>query len=220
MPKPRFSGGSVSMRRSSSQMLPSDSGIRPAMQLSAVDLPQPEGPSSAMNSPRSMVSESFSSAWAPPKLRLTPSRRNCLNSFFAAGRPAVLGITMSETFFMPASRVCCYLDYPLSPWERVGVRAGGGQYPALHAQAVAPSPLPSPPRGRGRKTHCAYLALPEPISWSHFLKAATSALSSSGCACGFLAIQSAYSARPNSLITSWLFCGAALSGTSFTAGPG
>ena len=52
MPKPRFSGGSVSMRVSSSQMLPPDSGSRPAMQLSAVDLPQPDGPSSAMNSPR------------------------------------------------------------------------------------------------------------------------------------------------------------------------
>ena len=44
MPKPRFSGGSVSMRVSSSQMLPPDSGSRPAMQLSAVDLPQPDGP--------------------------------------------------------------------------------------------------------------------------------------------------------------------------------
>ena len=52
MPKPRCSGGRVSMRSSSSQMLPPDSGSRPAMQLSAVDLPQPDGPSSAMNSPR------------------------------------------------------------------------------------------------------------------------------------------------------------------------
>ncbi len=38
-------GGSVSMRCSSSQMLPLDSCMRPAMQLSAVDLPQPDGPS-------------------------------------------------------------------------------------------------------------------------------------------------------------------------------
>ena len=52
MPKPRFSGGSVSMRVSSSQMVPPESCMRPAMQLSAVDLPQPDGPSSAMNSPR------------------------------------------------------------------------------------------------------------------------------------------------------------------------
>jgi hypothetical protein len=55
MPKPRFSGGSSSMRSSSSQIAPEESGSSPAMQLSAVDLPQPEGPSSAMNSPRRMV---------------------------------------------------------------------------------------------------------------------------------------------------------------------
>ena len=42
------------MRCSSSQMPPPDSGCSPAMQLSAVDLPQPDGPSSAMNSPRRM----------------------------------------------------------------------------------------------------------------------------------------------------------------------
>jgi hypothetical protein len=38
-------GGSVSMRMSSSQMLPPESCISPAMQLSAVDPPHPEGPS-------------------------------------------------------------------------------------------------------------------------------------------------------------------------------
>ena len=36
-------------------MLPPVSGSSPAMQLSAVDLPQPDGPSSAMNSPRLTV---------------------------------------------------------------------------------------------------------------------------------------------------------------------
>ena len=85
MPKPRFSGGSVSMRVWSSQMLPPDSCIRPAMQLSAVDLPQPDGPSSAMNSPRLIVSvNSFSAANAcppaPAKRRVTPSSRNSLKS--------------------------------------------------------------------------------------------------------------------------------------------
>ena len=39
------------MRLSSSQMLPAVSGSSPARQLSAVDLPQPDGPSRAMNSP-------------------------------------------------------------------------------------------------------------------------------------------------------------------------
>jgi len=62
MPKPRFSGGSVSMRSSSSQIEPEESASSPAMQLSAVDLPQPEGPSSATNSPRRMVTVRPSSA--------------------------------------------------------------------------------------------------------------------------------------------------------------
>jgi hypothetical protein len=44
MPKPRFSGGSTSMRVSSSQMPPPVSGCKPAMQLSAVDLPHPRAP--------------------------------------------------------------------------------------------------------------------------------------------------------------------------------
>ena len=48
------------------------------MQLSAVDLPQPDGPSSAMNSPRWIVSVSSSSALnalppAPAKRRVTRS---------------------------------------------------------------------------------------------------------------------------------------------------
>ena len=51
MPNPRFSGGSVSIRVSSSQIVPPVSGSRPARQFSAVDLPQPDGPSRAMNSP-------------------------------------------------------------------------------------------------------------------------------------------------------------------------
>src|ERR1700687_3375624 len=89
MPKPRFSGGKVSMRCSSSQMLPPESCIKPAMQLSAVDLPQPEGPSRQMNSPRLTVSvSSFSAAkaWppAPANLRVTRSSLRSLKSCFIA----------------------------------------------------------------------------------------------------------------------------------------
>ena len=43
---------SVSMRVSSSQIEPRVGASRPARQFSAVDLPQPDGPSRAMNSPR------------------------------------------------------------------------------------------------------------------------------------------------------------------------
>src|SRR5215471_6696211 len=87
MPKPRFSGGSVSMRVSSSHMLPPESGRRPAMQLSAVDLPQPEGPRSAMNSPRLMIMVSSSSALkalppVPAKRRVTWSSLSSWKSCF------------------------------------------------------------------------------------------------------------------------------------------
>ena len=48
-------------------------GSRPAMQFSVVDLPQPEGPSSATNSPRWMVrSTRLQRGERAPKLRLTP----------------------------------------------------------------------------------------------------------------------------------------------------
>src|SRR3984893_4255364 len=87
MPKPRFSGGKVSMRCSSSQMLPPESCIRPAMQLSAVDLPQPDGPSRQMNSPRLTVSVSSfraAKAWPPAhaNLRVTRSSLRSLKSCF------------------------------------------------------------------------------------------------------------------------------------------
>ena len=80
MPKPRFSGGSRSMRFSSSEMVPPVTGSSPAMQLSAVVLPQPDGPSRQMNSPRRMVSVSSCSAaiCVPPglsKCRDTAARR-------------------------------------------------------------------------------------------------------------------------------------------------
>ena len=65
MPKPRFSGGSVSIRVPSSQIAPAVSGSRPARQLSAVDLPQPDGPSRAMNSPASIVRSRSRSASVP-----------------------------------------------------------------------------------------------------------------------------------------------------------
>src|SRR5256714_9574268 len=95
MPKPRFSGGSSSMRSSSSQMLPAESESRPAMQLSAVDLPQPEGPRSATNSPRRMVAVRPSSAatWRSPcaNRRVTASRRSSLKSCFR-----LLGLLRSD----------------------------------------------------------------------------------------------------------------------------
>ncbi len=52
--------------------LPSVSCSSPAMQFSAVDLPQPDGPSRATNSPRLTVRVTSRSACVWPKSRLTP----------------------------------------------------------------------------------------------------------------------------------------------------
>ncbi len=68
------------MRRPSSQMLPPVSGSSPARQFSAVDLPQPEGPSRATNSPRATVSVTSRNAATLPNRRPTPSSRNSLKS--------------------------------------------------------------------------------------------------------------------------------------------
>ncbi len=59
-----------------------------------------------------------------------------------------------------------------------------------------------------------------PIRSSQMRKAATSLSASSGVSSGLSAIHWSYCGRPNSLIASWLSCGAMDSGTSFTAGPG
>src|SRR5215471_9702787 len=68
-------------------MLPPDKGSNPAMQLSAVDLPQPDGPSRQMNSPRFTVRLSSLSAAnacppAPAKRRVTPSSLSWVKSCF------------------------------------------------------------------------------------------------------------------------------------------
>ena len=55
------------------------------MQFSAVDLPQPEGPSRATNSPRSTVSVTSRSACVWPKSRLIRSSRSSRKSREAIG---------------------------------------------------------------------------------------------------------------------------------------
>src|SRR5947208_15729837 len=76
-------------------MVPPDNGRRPAMQLRAVDLPQPDGPSSATNSPRRIVIVSSLSAAnacppAPAKRRVTRSRRSSLKSCFMGDARVVI----------------------------------------------------------------------------------------------------------------------------------
>ena len=51
MPMPRSLGSSQVTFLPLMKIWPSETSSRPAMQLSKVDLPQPDGPSSTMNSP-------------------------------------------------------------------------------------------------------------------------------------------------------------------------
>ena len=209
MPKPRFSGGSVSMRVSSSQMVPPESGSRPAMQLSAVDLPQPDGPSSAMNSPRRTVSVSSSSAlnaWppAPANRRVTRSSRSSLKSCF-----------MQVLALRRVAR------------RKRGIQPGGHR--------VERRRMPALGRGassrRGRTTRCNGRRVAtgrDDVTWSSARPPAgprcgtpRPAPSPRATACaGTPSAIFSYSGRPNSLIASWLSFGAIDSGTFFTAGPG
>src|SRR5215470_2919952 len=99
MPKPRSSGLSRSMRVESSQMLPFDNAKRPARQLSAVDLPQPDGPSRAMNSPRRTFSVTPLSAFTLPKLRLIPSS---LRSRKSRAAIAIMLLLLRADLLVPA----------------------------------------------------------------------------------------------------------------------
>ena len=54
MPMPRSFGSSQVTFLPLMKICPSVMSRRPAMQLSSVDLPQPDGPSSTMNSPSAM----------------------------------------------------------------------------------------------------------------------------------------------------------------------
>src|SRR5262245_11769979 len=69
MPKPRRSGGSPSMRAPSSQISTAERSRRPARRLSAVDLPQPDGPSGVISSrPRTSRAKSSRAVFAPNRL--------------------------------------------------------------------------------------------------------------------------------------------------------
>src|SRR6266545_2851898 len=105
MPNPRCSGGRPSIRLPSSHTAPPVSGSRPARQFSAVDLPQPDGPSSATNSPPLIARSRPSSASFPPKLRLTLSSRS--SEILVAW---ITAITAFST--QPASAARSLLEFP------------------------------------------------------------------------------------------------------------
>ena len=67
MPMPRSFGSSQVTFLPLMKICPADTSSRPAMQLSRVDLPQPDGPSSTRNSPSPMSRLSVCSTATEPK---------------------------------------------------------------------------------------------------------------------------------------------------------
>src|SRR6266702_6350090 len=106
----RTSGGSMTTARAMATRCccPPVSCSKPARQLSAVDLPQPDGPSRAMNSPRPTLSVTSRSAFRLPKSRLTPSSCNSRKSRDAAimpiGLPS-LGLRAADLLIPATERI-------------------------------------------------------------------------------------------------------------------
>src|SRR4051812_2108583 len=66
MPTLRFHGGTPVTSRPPTSSSPDWCWLKPAMSRSSVDLPEPEGPSSAKNSPGWTVNEMSRSTWVVP----------------------------------------------------------------------------------------------------------------------------------------------------------
>src|SRR5438132_14360036 len=73
MATPRSGGSAPLISTPSTRMRPELMGSSPAMILSSVDLPQPDGPTSTQNSPSSMVSDNSGMTVVWPKAFVTLS---------------------------------------------------------------------------------------------------------------------------------------------------
>src|SRR5258708_5276300 len=80
MPMSRSEVGTSVTSAPSMNSSPASAERKPATRLSRVVLPQPEGPSSVMNSPRCILSEASRNATVSPKRLVTPSRRTAMSA--------------------------------------------------------------------------------------------------------------------------------------------
>src|SRR5216684_3490214 len=93
------------------RMSPPSGLKKPAARLSKVVLPHPDGPSSVMNSPRRIDSETSRSATASPKRFVTESKRTAMSS--PAANPVVCAAT-------PVSASMFNIQYLTETQECVG----------------------------------------------------------------------------------------------------
>src|SRR5437879_3640816 len=85
MPMSRSDVGTSVTSAPSMKISPPSEVRNPATRLSSVVLPQPDGPSSVMNSPRSTLIQASCSATVLPKRFVTPSRRTAVSAFDGCG---------------------------------------------------------------------------------------------------------------------------------------
>src|SRR5256885_14553229 len=85
------SGGSPAMPRPSNSTLPSVTGVRPAITSRSVDLPHPEGPTTAKNSPRSISTSTGPSACSGlggrPVMNVLPTPESLTRGAATGGAP-------------------------------------------------------------------------------------------------------------------------------------
>ena len=204
MPKPRFSGGTCRCADSSSQMLPPESCIRPAMQLSAVDLPQPEGPT-AMNSPPTVSASAAGSSvhrrhrpqrganlpWTASKCQV---RVDCAWRGSASRSPWVHGCSVVPNSLLTERLAVWILTHEpalLAPPDAIPSQRRPFR---LSGREAAPA---AGDRGLGASLWSSALR----HSWSQLLNAPRPAPcpGSSGWVCGNWVSHPSYSGRPNSL---------------------
>src|SRR5262245_35932851 len=114
MPTSRLCGGASEMSRSPNQISPQSGRMKPASTINSVVLPEPEGPSSVMNSPLAISRPTLSRAFVRPYVLVT--------SRIEIGRAILVAL------FIGADNPCCH-------------RAAWGQ-PALGQRTTGRRPRP------------------------------------------------------------------------------
>ena len=100
MPMPRSFGSSQVTFLPLMKIWPAETSSSPAMQLSRVDLPQPDGPSSTMNSPSATSMLSFFSTSIEPKF----SDRSRTSTLVISRQPFTAPAAMPRTNSLPETK--------------------------------------------------------------------------------------------------------------------
>src|SRR6516164_11322084 len=101
----RYAGTSV-IRWPSTAISPLSGIKKPATRLSSVVLPQPDGPSSVISSPRRTSSETSSSAVSLPKRLVTPSSTTAISPFARVAGVAAAAESVASAGMLNVQHLC------------------------------------------------------------------------------------------------------------------